>query len=110
VFLTTDRGAYRAGETVFATALARDTQAQAVEGLPLTAILQRPDGVEYSRALVADAGAGGHVFQMPIAGSAPRGVWRLEVFADLDSAALSAKTFLVEDFLPERIYFTLALA
>jgi hypothetical protein len=66
--------------------------------------------VEYSRALVADAGAGGHVFQMPIAGSAPRGVWRLEVFADLDSAALTSKTFLVEDFLPERIDFTLALA
>ena len=110
VFLTTDRGAYRAGETVFATALARDAQAGAVEGLPLTAILKRPDGVEYSRALVADAGAGGHVFQMPIAGSAPRGVWRLEVFADLDGAALSAKTFLVEDFLPERIDLTLALA
>ena len=110
VFLTTDRGAYRAGETVFATALARDTQAQAVEGLPLTAILKRPDGVEYSRAMVADAGAGGHVFQMPIAGSAPRGVWRLEVFADLDSAALTSRTFLVEDFLPERIDFALTLA
>ena len=110
VFLTTDRGAYRAGETVFATALARDTQAQAVDGLPLTAILKRPDGVEYSRALVQDAGAGGHVFQMPIAGSAPRGVWRIEVFADLEADALTAKTFLVEDFLPERIDFTLALA
>jgi alpha-2-macroglobulin len=109
VFLTTDRGAYRAGETVFATALARDAGAAAVEGLPLTAILKRPDGVEYSRALVADAGAGGHVFQMPIAGSAPRGVWRLEVLADLDGGALAAKTFLVEDFLPERIDFTLAL-
>ena len=110
VFLTTDRGAYRAGETVFATALVRDTQAQAVDGLPLTAILKRPDGVEYSRALVQDAGAGGHVFQMPIAGSAPRGVWRIEVFADLEADALTAKTFLVEDFLPERIDFTLALA
>jgi len=110
VFLTTDRGAYRAGETVFATALARDPRAKAVEGLPLTAILKRPDGVEYSRALVADAGAGGHVFQLPIAGAAPRGVWRLEVFADLDAKALASKTFLVEDFLPERIDFTLNLA
>lgn len=110
VFLTTDRGAYRAGETVYATALARDPRAQAVEGLPLTAILKRPDGVEYARALVEDAGAGGHVFQLPIAGAAPRGVWRLEVFADLDADALTAKTFLVEDFLPERIDFTLDLA
>lgn len=110
VFLTTDRGAYRVGETVYATALARDPQAEAVEGLPLTAVLLRPDGVEYSRALVQDGGAGGHVFALPIAGGAPRGVWRLEVYADADAAALQSKTFLVEDFLPERIDFTLTLA
>ena len=30
-----------------------------VEGLPLTAVLKRPDGVEYSRQLVEDQGAGG---------------------------------------------------
>ncbi len=109
VFLTTDRGAYRAGETVYATALARDSGAEAIEGLPLTAILQRPDGVEYYRALVEDGGAGGHVFALPIAGSAPRGVWRLEVKADLDAPALTTATFLVEDFLPERIDFDLTL-
>ena len=108
VFLTTDRGAYRAGETVYATALSRDDSALAIEGLPLTAIVKRPDGVEYSRVVSEDAG-GGHVFSLPIAGSAPRGVWRLEVKADLDAPALTANTFLVEDFLPERIDFTLSL-
>ncbi|MFN3723235.1 MAG: MG2 domain-containing protein [Paracoccaceae bacterium] len=110
VFLTTDRGAYRAGETVYATALARDGNAAAVPGLPLTARLKRPDGVEYSRMLVPDAGAGGHVFALPIADSAPRGVWRLEVLADPDAATLASQTFLVEDFLPERIDFDLSLA
>lgn len=110
VFLTTDRGAYRAGETVHVTALARDAQAAAVAGLPLTAVLKRPDGVEYSRALVEDGGAGGHVFALPIAGSAPRGVWRLEVLADLDAPPLASQTFLVEDFLPERIDFDLTLS
>ncbi len=109
VFLTTDRGAYRAGETVFATALARDPKAEAIAGLPLTAVLTRPDGVEYSRSLAPDAGAGGHIFTLPIAGSAPRGVWRLEVYADADAPALTSKTFLVEDFLPERIDFALKL-
>ena len=109
VFLTTDRGAYRAGETVYATALARDPQMVAVEGLPLTAVLTRPDGVEYSRQLVEDGGAGGHVFAMPVGGGAPRGVWRLEVLADLEAAPLAAQTFLVEDFLPERIDFDLTL-
>lgn len=109
VFLTTDRGAYRAGETVFATALARDSTANAVADLPLTAILKRPDGIEYSRALIADSGAGGHVFDLPIAGDAPRGVWRVDLFADLEGPSLANKTFLVEDFLPEKIDVTLAL-
>ncbi|MDP4034481.1 MAG: alpha-2-macroglobulin family protein [Pseudorhodobacter sp.] len=110
VFLTTDRGAYRAGETVHATALTRDAQAAAVPGLPLTVRLMRPDGVEYYRALAEDIGAGGHVFDLPIAGSAPRGIWRLEVLADLEAPPLAKQTFLVEDFLPERIDFDLALA
>ncbi len=110
VFVTTDRGAYRAGETVYVTALARDAEQAAVEGLPLTAVLKRPDGVEYSRQQVDDFGAGGHVFSLPIAGSAPRGVWRLEMFADLEAPALASKTFLVEDFLPERIDFDLTMA
>ena len=109
VFVTTDRGAYRAGETVHLTALARDPDAKAVEGLPLTAIVKRPDGVEYSRAVAQDEGAGGHVFSLPIGGAAPRGMWRVDVLADLDAAPLQSKTFLVEDFLPERIDFTLAL-
>ena len=109
VFLTTDRGAYRAGETVFATALTRDTRAAAIEGLPLTAVLKRPDGVEYSRQVAQDGGKGGHVFALPVAGSAPRGVWRLEVFADPDADPLTATTLLVEDFLPERIDYALTI-
>ncbi len=105
VFLTTDRGAYRAGETIFATALMRDAQALALPGVPLTAIVYRPDGVEWSRiASTADA-AGGHVFALPIAGTAPRGAWRIEVKADVDGDALADTSVLVEDFLPERIDF-----
>ncbi len=109
VFLTTDRGAFRAGETVFATALTRDPQTSAIEGLPLTARLTRPDGVEYSRALAQDGGAGGHVFALPIAGTAPRGPWRLDILAEADGPSLASTTVLVEDFLPERIDFTLTL-
>ncbi len=109
VFMTTDRGAYRAGETVYVTALTRDAGANAISDLPLTAVLKRPDGVEYSRALIADSGAGGHVFDLPLAANAPRGVWRIELFADLDARALGSKTLLVEDFIPEKIDFALDL-
>ncbi|AAV93461.1 alpha-2-macroglobulin family protein [Ruegeria pomeroyi] len=109
VFLTTDRGAYRAGETIHATALSRDGTARAIDGLPLTAILTRPDGVEYGRK-VSDGGvAGGHVFALTTGASAPRGTWRLDIKADPDGPALASQTLLVEDFLPERIDFDLAL-
>src|SRR6056297_3080095 len=84
VFLATDRGAYRAGETIHATALARDGVAKAITGLPLTAILKRPDGVEYARHLSAEDSAGGHVFTLPIGATVPRGSWTLDIKADVD--------------------------
>ena len=108
VFLSTDRGAYRAGETVNATILARDQKVDALAGLPMTARLIRPDGVEYSRALLDHAGAGGVVANLPLAGSAPHGTWRIESFVE-EGKVLASQSFLVEDFLPERIDFDLTL-
>ncbi|WP_299889356.1 alpha-2-macroglobulin family protein [uncultured Ruegeria sp.] len=109
VFMTTDRGAYRAGEVIHVTALSRDDEALAIEDLPLTAILYRPDGVEYRR-LVSDGGvAGGHVFALPVAVDAPRGTWNIEIKSDPKGGALSRQSVLVEDFLPERIDFELSL-
>ncbi|MCX7565738.1 alpha-2-macroglobulin family protein [Sulfitobacter sp. F26169L] len=108
-FVTTDRGAYRVGETVYATVLTRDTQGRAINGLPLVAVLKRPDGAEYSRMLTANAVAGGHVFAMPIGAQAPRGAWRLDIIADPAEGPLSSQTILVEDFLPDRIEFDLTL-
>lgn len=109
VFLTTDRGAYRAGEVVNATILARNPEGRALSGLPLTAVLTRPDGVEFARQPAPEAGSGGHVTGFAIPASAPRGTWRLDVLADPKAPALASARVLVEDFLPERIDFTPAL-
>lgn len=109
LFLTTDRGAYRAGETIYATALARDGTASALGDLPITAILKRPDGVEYSRVLSSNDSAGGHVFNLPLGNTVPRGTWTLDMKADPDAPSLTSRKLLVEDFLPERIDFDLAL-
>lgn len=106
VFLATTRGAFRAGETVHVTALARDSKAQAIDGLPLTAILLRPDGVEYTRQTSANGHQGGHVFALETGPAAPRGTWRIEIKSDLKAPALASRQILVEDFLPERIDFT----
>ncbi|KMW58935.1 PAN domain protein [Candidatus Rhodobacter oscarellae] len=108
-FITTDRGAYRAGETIHATVLTRDATTEAIEGLPLTAILKRPDGVEYSRALSQNEVAGGHVFAFRTTGTAPRGSWRLDIHTDVDAPSVASAKVLVEDFLPERIDFDLEL-
>ena len=109
LFLTTDRGAYRAGETIHATVLSRDARMRAIEGLPLIAVLSRPDGVEYRRQISEGGVAGGHVFSFPVGLTVPRGSWRLDIKTDADAPAIASQTLLVEDFLPERIDFDLAL-
>ena len=109
IFASFERGAYRPGEAVFATILARNAQVDATSELPLTAVLFRPDGVEASRYLLADAGAGGRVFEHPLSSGAMRGTWRLDIHADPKEASLKTMRFLVEDFVPERIDFTLEM-
>jgi uncharacterized protein YfaS (alpha-2-macroglobulin family) len=76
--------------------------------VPLTFVVERPDGVEYRRTLVADQGLGGHGLTLPIAASAPTGTWHVHVFTDPKRAAVGETTFLVEDYVPERIEFDLS--
>ncbi|MCF6304656.1 MAG: alpha-2-macroglobulin family protein [Rhodobacteraceae bacterium] len=108
IFMTTERGAYRPGETVFTTILARDTRADALLGLPLTVVVTRPDGVEFTREVLADAGAGGRSYQLELPNGAMRGSWTMRVYANPDDPALNSLRFLVEDFVPERIDFIIA--
>lgn len=108
VFATLDRGAYRAGETVHALALLRDSGAQAVADVPMTAIVYRPDGVEFSRLTSSQDDAGGHAFEVDVPTSAQRGAWRIAFRADPEGETLASQSFLVEDFLPERIDVTLS--
>ncbi|MGH6926614.1 MAG: MG2 domain-containing protein [Propylenella sp.] len=105
IFLTTERGIYRAGETVYATTLVRDAKTEAMMNLPLTAIVTRPDGKESTRVGIQDQGLGGTVTPFELAADAMRGTWRIAVHADVKAAALAETTFLVEDFEPERLDF-----
>lgn len=103
----TERGIYRAGETVHVSALARDIAAQAIDKLPLTFIFTRPDGVEDRRMVVNDSHAGGYNLDLPLLNTAMRGTWTVRAYTDVNQAALSEETFLVEDFTPDRIEFTM---
>ncbi len=106
VFAWLDRGVFRPGETVHVGAMARDRGAMAVDGLPLTFIYERPDGVEHSRVQVSEVGAGGraHALELPV--SAQQGSWSVAIYADPKSDALARLSFLVEDYQPERVDFT----
>lgn len=106
-FLATERGVYRSGETVHLTTLLRDAEGLAATPLPLTLIVKRPDGVEYRRAVVQDQGLGGRAWSIPLIGGAMPGTWRVAAHADPKGPAIGETSFLVEDYVPERLEVTL---
>jgi alpha-2-macroglobulin len=106
-FLYTERGVYRSGETVFATALLRDSKGVAKSGLPLTLVVRRPDGVEYRRATLPDQGLGGRAYAIPLLPGSAAGKWSIEAYADPTGDSIGRVEFLLEDYIPERLDFTL---
>ncbi|MEA2822199.1 MAG: alpha-2-macroglobulin, partial [Bradyrhizobium sp.] len=107
-FVYAERGVYRSNETVYLTALLRDGQGNAVTGGPLTLVIERPDGVEFRRALLADQGAGGRSMTLPLNSAVPTGTWRVRAFTDPKGSSVGETTFMVEDYVPERIEFELS--
>ncbi len=106
-FLYTERGVYRSGETVFATALLRDARGVARPGLPLTLVVKRPDGVEYKRATLPDEGLGGRAFAIPLLPGSAAGKWTIAAYADPKGDPVGETRFLLEDYIPERLDFAL---
>jgi uncharacterized protein YfaS (alpha-2-macroglobulin family) len=107
-FVVTERGVYRSGETVHVTALLRDAKAQAQTGTPLVLVMERNDGVEYRRQSVPDQGVGARTWSVPLTSGVPTGTWRVKAFTDPKRAAVGETTFMVEDYVPERLDFELA--
>ena len=107
-FVYTERGVYRAGETVQITALLRDAQGIAAPGVPLTLVIERPDGLEYRRVVTQDQGVGGRSLGLPLVASASTGTWRVRAFTDPKRPAIGEASFLVEDYVPDRLEFELA--
>jgi uncharacterized protein YfaS (alpha-2-macroglobulin family) len=103
----TERGVYRSGETVFVDALLRGAKGTAKEGIPMTLVFERPDGVEYKRVLIDDQGEGGRTYALPLLSSSASGTWRVEAYVDPKGEPVGETTFLVEDYVPETLDFTL---
>lgn len=106
-FVYAERGVYRRGETVHATVLLRDAMATAMTGTPMTLVVERPDGVEYSRTTLADMGAGAATHDIAIHPAAQGGTWRIRALTDPNGEPVGETSFLVEDYIPDRIEFDL---
>ncbi len=76
--------------------------------VPLTLVVERPDGVEYRRAVVADQGLGGRNLDVAIASTASTGTWRVRAYSDPKRPAIGEATFMVEDYVPDRMEFDIA--
>jgi hypothetical protein len=101
-YMYTERGVYRGGEDVNITALVRDQLGKA-SSIPTTLIVSRPDGVEQTRTVMNDQGLGGRDFTLQLAKTAMTGTWRLWLHTDPKAPAIAERSFLVEDFVPERL-------
>lgn len=106
-FLASERGVYRAGETVHLTALVRDDRADALD-LPVTLKLVRPDGKVSRRLTRRSDAAGGVVVDLPLTRNAATGTWTVSAHIDPEGPAVGSTRFLVEDFVPQRIEVALA--
>ena len=78
-----------------------------VIGEALIDVVTRSDGVEYRRNVVPDQGLGGRSLDVPIISSAPTGTWRVAAFTDPKRPAIGEATFLVEDYVADRLEFDL---
>jgi uncharacterized protein YfaS (alpha-2-macroglobulin family) len=107
-FVYAERGVYRSGETVYLTALLRDGQGNAVTSGPMTLVVERPDGVEFRRAVLQDQGAGGRSLTLPLNSAVPTGTWRVRAFTDPKAPSVGETTFMVEDYVPDRIEFDIS--
>lgn len=101
-YVFAERGVYRPGEAVHLTGLVRDRNSAAAT-LPVTLIISRPDGVEHRRMVLSDQGLGGRTTRIDLAGGAMTGTWRARLHTDPKASAIAETSFLVEDFVPERL-------
>lgn len=102
-FLYTERGVYRPGETVQVMALLRDDAAVALSNMPVTLIVKRPDGSEFTRFTHALQGSGAVHQPLALPKSSRRGRWSVAAYIDPKAPPVGRVEFSVEDFVPEKL-------
>lgn len=102
-FMYTDRGVYRPGEPVQLVTLVRDSAGRAIDNVPLTLKIHRPDGVLALERTLTDGRVGGFHLTVPISATARTGSWNAYAYLDPAGQPVGSITFLVEEVVPARI-------
>lgn len=102
-YLFSERGVYRPAEVVHITALMRDSASEAIDGVPLTLKVLRPNGTTFHASVVPAAAPGAHVLTLQLTPSAPLGTWSVQAFTDPEAQPVGRLEFQVEEFVPERL-------
>jgi hypothetical protein len=107
-YVYTDRGIYRARETVNIVALLRDRLADAMPNAPVTLIVRRPDRAVYRRATLQDQGDGAVHEALALTDTAPHGHWSVDAYLDPKGDSIGHAEFDVQDFIPQQLKVTIA--
>lgn len=102
-FLYTERGVYRPGETVQLMAMLRDNGATALANMPVTLLVKRPDGTEFTRFTLALEASGALYQTIALPKSSRRGRWSVTAHIDPKAPPVGRVEFSVEDFVPEKL-------
>jgi uncharacterized protein YfaS (alpha-2-macroglobulin family) len=103
----TERGIYRAGETVNLLALVRTAAGDAAD-VPVTLRLRRPNGTIAVETVPARGPGGAISVALPLAPGAPHGGYVAEILADPGAPPIGRAGFRVEDFVPDRLAVEIA--
>lgn len=103
VYMYTERGIYRPGETVHLTAMIRDREGRAITDRAGTLKVYRPNGIEAASYRFRGSESGAVLQDIELSKGAARGMWRASVTLDGSDETVGSVSFSVEDFVPQRI-------
>lgn len=108
VFLFTEQGVYRPGDTVHFTALMRDEKGNAKGGFPLIFKVLRSDGILVSEQTLLGNELGFYESALPLQSSSRTGQWTVLAYLDTKKNPIGRVQFSVEDFVPSRVAVNLS--